>query len=303
MSTRTTVSEWLPDSRREAERRLDRLIRANRFTVSAFFPLNGIVLLVASAEGWLPEPLAFHGLLILSGTLVMRSPLVAGVAPIATRKTVTAVGLLTAYAYGIEYVGVHTGWPYGRFEYVVDLGPTLAGVPVGLPVFFIPLVVNAYLLVLLLFGDRVDGGVGAAALRLGAVIALVLTMDVVLDPGAVALGFWRYFEPGTPVLGGALSAAGGFYGVPLSNYAGWVLSSTVAVVTLDWGFDRAALRERLTACEFMLDDMVSFVLLWGGINLWFGNLLPVAVAAVIGAGLWRTDRFDADLIASQFGDS
>jgi putative membrane protein len=293
----TGVADWLPDSRGELERRLDKLVVDNRFTISAFFPLNGIVLLIASAEGWLPEPLAFHGLLILSGTVVMRSPLIVGVAPTATRKTVAAVGLLAAYAYGIEYVGVHTGWPYGSFEYVVDLGPIVGGVPAGLPVFFIPLVVNAYLLVVLLLGERARN----TAVRLLSVIALVLTMDVVLDPGAVALQFWNYADPGVPVLGGALSAAGGFYGVPLSNYAGWVLSATVAVVLLDWGFDQAAIRERLDDCVFMLDDMVSFVILWGGINLWFGNHLPAVVAGVIGVGLWWTDQFDADLVASEFG--
>ena len=47
----------------------------------------------------------------------------------------------------------------------------------------------------------------------------------------------------------------------------------------------------------MLDDMVSFVILWGGINLWYGNLLPVAVAAAFGAGLLRADRFDARLFS------
>ncbi|MFB6244326.1 MAG: bisanhydrobacterioruberin hydratase [Halobaculum sp.] len=293
------LRERLPASRSEFERRLDRLIVENRFTISVFFPLNGIVLLVASAEGWLPAPLAFNGMLILLGTFVMRSPLIAGVVPVADRKTVTAVGLLTLYAYGIEYVGIHTGQPYGPFEYVVDLGPTIAGVPVGLPVFFIPLVVNAYLLVLLLVRGLADN----TPIRLLSVIALVLTMDVVLDPGAVALGFWRYFEPGPPVLGGLLSTAGGFYGVPLSNYAGWVLSATVAVVTLDWGFDHEALLSRLGRCAFVLDDMVSFVILWGGINVWFGNYLPAAVAAVIGAGLWYTDQFDANLIRSQFGSA
>jgi putative membrane protein len=280
------LRESVPETRGELETRLDRLILDNRFTISGFFPLNGIVLLVASAEGVLPEPLAFNGMLILLGTFVMRSPLIVGVIPVADRRAVAGVALLTLYAYAIEFVGVTTGQPYGEFEYVVDLGPTVAGVPVGLPVFFLPLVMNAYLLVLLLLGDRADSG----PLRVLSVIGLVLTMDVVLDPGAVALGFWRYFD-----------VAGGFYGVPLSNYAGWVLSATVAVVTLDRAFDHEALVERLRSCRFMLDDMVSFVILWGGINLWFGNLLPAAVAGVIGLGLLWTDRFDADLIGSQFG--
>jgi putative membrane protein len=266
--------------RRALEARIDRLIVDNRFTISVFFPLNGAVLLVASAEGLLPPPLSFNPLLILLGTLVMRSPLVAGVLPLVDRRAVLAVGALVAYSYGIEYLGVHTGVPYGEFFYGVDLGPTLAGVPLGLPVFFIPLVMNAYLLVALLLGERAR----SRPLRLASVIAAVLAMDLVLDPGAVALGFWVY--PG----------GGVYYGVPLSNYAGWVLSATVAVVALDVAFSRRALLRRLSETEFMLDDLVSFVILWGAINAWFGNWVPVLVACGFGVGLVRTERFDSRLL-------
>ncbi|QLG26160.1 carotenoid biosynthesis protein [Halorarum halophilum] len=288
----STVREWWPDDRRDAETRLEALVRGNRFTISVVFPLIGIVLLLASATvPAVPDWLAFNGTLVLLGTLVMRSPLIAAVAPVADRRALAGVGLLTLYAYGIEYVGVHTGWPYGAFEYGVALGPMAAGVPLGLPVFFLPLVANAYLLCLLLLGDRAEH----AATRLGAVVALVLLMDVVLDPGAVALGFWSYDDVAR---GGALAAlsGGGFYGVPLSNFGGWILSATVAVATFDAAFDRAALRRRLADCEFALDDMVSFVILWGGVNAAFGNAVPALVAALIGYWLVRANRFDASLL-------
>jgi putative membrane protein len=268
----------LPDTRRGAEALLDRTVRENRFTIAVLFPLIGALALVGSAEGWVPEPFAFHPWFVLFGVLVMRSPLVVGVLPALDRRALGWVGVLIAYTYVIELIGVATGWPYGSFEYTVDLGPMLGGVPVALPVFFIPLVVNAYLLCLLLLGSRASNG----WLRLASVIATVVAMDVVLDPGAVSLGFWSF-------------GGGSFYGVPLSNYAGWVLSATVAVVTLDRAFAGTTLRDRLRDCEFMLDDMVSFVILWGGINLWYGNLLPVAVAAAFGVGLLRADRFDAGL--------
>lgn len=273
-------ADRVPKTRAEWERSLDRLVRENRFTISVFFPLNGALLLVASAEGLLPEPLAFNAALVLFGTLVMRAPLVVGALPVTDRRAAAGVSALALYAYGIEYVGVRTGLPYGEFFYGVDLGPTLGGVPVGLPVFFLPLVMNAYLLCLLLLGERAR----SRAVRLLAVVAAVVAMDVVLDPGAVALGFWVYSE------------GGAFYGVPPSNYAGWLLSATVAVAVLDWAYDGRALLARLERCEFMLDDMVSFVILWGGINAWFGNWIPVVVAALFGVGLLATDRFDARLL-------
>jgi len=268
----------LPETRREAERLLDRIVCENRFTIAVLFPLVGAIALVGSAEGWVPEPLAFHPWFVLFGVLVMRSPLVVGVLPALDRRAVGWIGVLVAYTYAIELFGVATGWPYGTFEYTVSLGPMLGGVPLALPVFFIPLAVNAYLLCLLLLGPRASNG----WVRLASVIAAVVAMDVVLDPGAVALGFWSF-------------GGGVFFGVPLSNYAGWVLSATVAVVTLDRAFAGTTLTDRLRDCEFMLDDMVSFVILWGGINLWYGNLLPAAVAAAFGIGLVRADQFDASL--------
>jgi putative membrane protein len=247
------------------------MVRDNRVTIAVAFPLVGAVTLVASAIDWLPAVLAFNPYLLLFGTVVMRLPLVAALAPLATRRTGLWLGLLVAYAYAIERVGITTGWPYGEFGYAVELGPMVAGVPAGLPVFFVPLVANAYLLSLLLTrGGRA---------RLPVAVALVLAIDLVLDPAAVALGLWTY--PG-----------GAYYGVPASNYLGWLLSATVGVVAVDRAFDGSALRERLTSVEFALDDLVSFVLLWGSVNALFGQWLPVLVAGALGLGLVRTGRFD-----------
>jgi len=263
-------------TRSEMQARLDSLLREHRVTVAVVFPAVGAILLVASAEGHLPPPLTFEPFLLLLGTLVMRSPLLIGLAPLIDRRAAVGVTALAGYAYAIEFAGLRTGWPYGEFHYAIDLGPTVAGVPVGLPVFFLPLVGNAYLLCSLLLGGRAR----AARIRLPAVIGTVIAMDLVLDPGAVALGFWTY--PG----GGAV------YGVPLSNFAGWVLSATVTVLVLDAVLDRAALLERLDTCEFALDDLVSFVLLWGAVNVYFGNWGAAAVAGLFALGLVRADRFD-----------
>ena len=264
-------------SRARVEQGFDDLVRENRFVIAVVFPAVGAVLLVASRQGWLPDPLAFNPWLILTGVVVMRLPLIAGVAPLVGRKAAAALLALTAYAYGIEWVGVTTGQPYGPFQYGIDLGPMLAGkIPVALPVFFFPLVLNSYLLCLLLLGERAD----RALVRLPVVVAAVLAMDLVLDPAAVALTFWTY------------DGGGVYYGVPASNYLGWVVSATVAVAAFDWGFSRSGLLARLRSCEFMLDDLVSFVILWGAVNAFYGNWVPVGVAALFGYGLVRTDRFD-----------
>ena len=276
----TGLRDRLPEDRAGAQAAAEALVRENRFTIAVVFPLVGSVVLVASAQSWLGPPLRFNPFLVLFGTLVMRTPLLVGLAPLVDRRAGAVLLGLTAFAYGIELVGVTTGWPYGEFAYLVDLGPMLFGkVPVGLPVFYLPLVVNAYLLALLVL----DSAAARRSVRLAATMVTVVAVDLVLDPGAVAIGFWAY------------GAGGPYYGVPLSNYAGWLLSGAVAVVGMDVAFERVGLRKRLRACEFMLDDLVSFVVLWGAINAVYGNWGAVAVAVAMGLGLVRSERFDTAL--------
>ncbi|MFC4543155.1 bisanhydrobacterioruberin hydratase [Halosolutus amylolyticus] len=277
-SLSTRSHDW---TRAAVQRRLETIVRENRFTIAVVFPVVGAVTLVASAEGLLPDPLSYNPFLILFGTLVMRSPLVVGLLPRIDRRAVGALGVLTAFTYAIEIVGVRTDWPYGAFEYGIRLGPMLFGeIPLALPLFFVPLVLNAYLLTLLVLRGWAENPV----VRLGTAIAAIVGIDLVLDPAAVAIGFWAYLPPG------------GYYGVPASNYGGWLLSGTVAVVLVDLAFDRAALRERVRTCEFVLDDLVSFVLLWGSINVLYGNWLAAGVAGIFCLGLFSTDRYDRELV-------
>lgn len=257
--------------------RLERLVDANRVTIAVVFPLVGAGLMLASAGGWLPPVLAFNPLLLLGGVLVMRLPIAATLAPLIDGRLALGLAAVSAYAYLVEFVGLATGVPYGEFTYGVALGPMLpGGVPLGLPAFFLPLVLNAYLLVALALGTRWS----LARVRLPATVAVVLAIDLVLDPAAVALGLWSF------------PAGGAYYGVPLSNFAGWLLSATVAVGLVDLTVDRGALRARLDRCPFALDDLLSFVLLWGVVALAVGAWLPVALTVGFALALGRLGRLD-----------
>ena len=255
--------------------RLERVVRENRFTIAVVFPAVGAATLVASAAGLLPPVLAYNPLLVLFGTLVMRSPLAAALGPLLDRRAVAVLGVLVAYTYAIEAVGLATGFPYGEFRYLADVGPMVAGVPVALPLFFVPLALNAYLLAAVLLGQGARRGPSLLPVAVG----LLVVVDLVLDPAAVAIGFWTY-------------DGGPYYGVPVSNYLGWVLSGSVAVGLIDAALDRDALLDRLDTCPFALDDLVSFTLFWGIVNVVAGNWVPVGFALLLVAGLVHTERFD-----------
>jgi Predicted membrane protein len=191
------------------------------------------------------------------------------------RKALLGVSLLVLYSYGIEFVGLKTGWPYGEFDYLVSLGPHILGVPLGLPLFFIPLVLNSYILITLL-------DLGKEYSKILAASGFVLLVDLVLDPAAVSLGLWSY-------------STGIYYGVPVSNFLGWVLSSLVATVLIHFSFEQDDFIERIENTEYVLDDLVSFVLLWGLVNLFYLNIVPVVISVCIVLVLWKTDSVNIAL--------
>jgi putative membrane protein len=128
------------------------------------------------------------------------------------RKATLSLISLSSFGYAIEAIGVATGFPYGAFYYGDALGPRLAGlVPYLLPLSYAPLVVGAV---------AASWGTRLRLLHVLFATLLLVWMDAVLDPGAAALGFWVWPE------------GGAYYGVPLANYAGWLLSGALATTLL-----------------------------------------------------------------------
>lgn len=263
--------------RREIEAQLETIVRDNRGTIAITFPLVGVALLVAGSEGWIPRWLAFHPYLMVSAAAIMALPLVAGILPVIDRRAGVGLAALVGFAWGIELVGVNTGIPYGAFEYQVALGPMLFGdIPLALPVFYFPILLNSYLLGVLALGRYAD----RLTIRYPVVVGFVLLLDFILDPGALQLGFWTWEHPGA------------YYGVPLSNFAGWILSGSIAVGVIHFTFDHEQIITRLREVGFFLDDLINFLVFWGLVNLYFGNLVPVALAVAILVGLFRVSWFD-----------
>jgi putative membrane protein len=135
---------------------------------------------------------------------------------------VRAAAVLLAVAAGIglaaEAVGVATGVPFGGYDYAGTLGPEVLGVPALVPLAWTMLAYPG-----LLLGRRLTGG-GRTATALAGGLALA-AWDLFLDPQMVADGHWTWRDP-APALPGVP-------GVPLTNYAGWVLVAVVMVAALD----------------------------------------------------------------------
>lgn len=141
-----------------------------------------------------------------------------------TRGPAAAAGLVLVAGGGgllVESVGLATGLPFGEYRYTGSLGLALLGVPVVVPAAWTMMAYPA-----LLVGRRLAAALGRGR---GAVTVLgawaLATWDVFLDPQMVEAGHWYWLEP-TPALPGVP-------GIPVSNFAGWLLVALLMVAALD----------------------------------------------------------------------
>lgn len=162
----------------------------------------------------------------------------------------------------VEWLGVHTGHLFGAYEYSNALGPLFFGVPVTLGFAWIAVVCNAVLLSRD-FGQSGWRFLGLRALQVGMWTVL---LDLVLDPVAHARGFWTW------------ESGGGFYGVPWSNFAGWLLiGSLLSLLLPNNRISPSAARRGTRLYQ-------AFVILFGLVGLREGLPLCMAIAG-LGAAL------------------
>jgi len=193
------------------------------------------------------------------------------------RLAATSLLALSLFGYGIETLGVVTGFPYGPFAYGDALGPKVFGlVPYLLPVTWAPLVLGAVGATSPATPPKGPDPLRRLPVRVAAAALLLTLIDGVLDPCAVSLGFWA-FEGGGP-----------YYGVPVSNYLGWLLSSALAALLL---FALGRGRWRTAPPPGMLDSALVSVSFWTGVALFSGLALPVLLGvALFGFLLHRRTR-------------
>jgi putative membrane protein len=179
---------------------------------------------------------------------------------------------LSTLGFAVETTGLATGFPYGEFYYGDALGPKVAGiVPYALPLSWAPLVLGA------VAATKPAGSERPLRRILWVLMAAVLlvAIDGVLDPGAAHLGLWVWPE------------GGAYYGVPLSNYAGWLLSSTLAVSLIlvlgDWW-------KHAPPAPGLLDSCIVALAFWTAVALSAKLSLPALLGGALIAYLLLSRR-------------
>lgn len=143
----------------------------------------------------------------------------------------TALGVF-AVAFSIslasELTGTSTGYPFGRYSYTTQLGHLIAGrVPFNIPTSWFFMLYASLAICGRMLTARDDS---RTRWRWAAVAALVLTAwDVSLDPAMVATAHWLWHLPlpeGESTVR-RVFLTGFFYGMPLTNWLGWLLTGFV----------------------------------------------------------------------------
>jgi len=188
-----------------------------------------------------------HFLWLLGGTVMLR-PYVLGFLAVYLLLAAWHLGLGRAAAFlalgyviscAAEFCSINFGFPFGEYLYIpatVDRELWVAGVPLMDSLSYVFLAYASYTLALVALApgsasrlqlDEVAALAGSMrTLILGAV--LMVTLDIVIDP--VALRGYRWFLGqiyGYP-------EGGVYFGITLSNFAGWFLVALVLILVLQY---------------------------------------------------------------------
>lgn len=140
-----------------------------------------------------------------------------------------ATVLLMVLAIGIEFVGVTTGYPFGRYYYSYFLEPFVIGnVPLAISFAWFALVVNSFLASLFLSGSPEK-----SLLNVTGAALLVLGIDMTLEPFAALVNRYWTWTDGR---------------IPIANFVAWAaLALTFAFVLSRFTVLKTGVRSRALA--------------------------------------------------------
>lgn len=177
------------------------------------------------------------------------------------KKAFLCIAMLSFLAFCIETLALQTGFPYGKFEYKQNLN-TNATLGLPWPVLFAwpPLVIGAVAL-----AKRQTSTLFTTAIL---ATAYMVTLDLIFDPVAVSLGFWKYVHGGI------------YYQVPYTNFLGWIVSSFIGVYVFLLLLKKDALLLKTSTTFFL------YLVLWTGIAVYLDFSIPVIIGVIFLLWTW-----------------
>ena len=210
------------------------------------------------------------------------------------RLTIAFFGLSAAVSWAFEQFGVATGLVYGPYHYTDYLGAKLGHVPLLIPLAWFMMIYPSYVVANLVMDGRPLGTrPGARSLvRLAVASAVVMTVwDLVIDP----------ILSGPNVRAWVWEGGGPYFGIPVQNFAGWLLTTLtvyLAYRTLEQRFPPAQAGAAGTAVVAMpvlaYGLMLAADLLSGATPAALFVIGPVAMGPPLALAAWRLRGFGRD---------
>jgi uncharacterized membrane protein len=180
-------------------------------------------------------------------------------------RAVCAAAAAFALGLAAESAGTRTGFPFGAYRYTGLLRPAAASVPLVVPLAWAAMGLPGYAV-----------GATVARTRAGRIAAGAVALtawDLFLDPQMIRNGFWRWAHPGP------------YQGVPLSNFAGWLLVSAALMAVFD-GLLRSQTRQITPPHPGLLAAYtVMAVMETVGFAVIFPHGRAIALAGALGMGI------------------
>ncbi|MFP7477395.1 carotenoid biosynthesis protein [Terribacillus saccharophilus] len=151
-----------------------------------------------------------------------------------TTVVLLVIGLTTLL---IEALSVYTGFPFGEYEYTTMLGYHVLGVPFTIAIAWVGFIINSTMI-------STQQNKLLRALETGVWVVLI---DLILDPVALAWGFWQWDDGGF------------YYGIPATNFITWFFLAAILsyLLPLQKGKRPSARSYRLPELMFLFFGLLA----------------------------------------------
>jgi putative membrane protein len=175
-----------------------------------------LTLVAAPIVGWSIGENALYPMIKLGVALQTAAVITVLVWNAGWRSTLVMALPILLFAWLVEFLGSTTGFPFGRYSYTLAIQPQLGGVPLLIPFAWLMMLPSAWAVASTVIRPWSFPVPWLSRLTRALISALAFTVwDLFLDPQMVAWNFWTWSKPGL------------YFGIPLTNFLGWLLVSFV----------------------------------------------------------------------------
>ncbi|MER3403751.1 MAG: carotenoid biosynthesis protein, partial [Chloroflexota bacterium] len=245
------------------------------------FGLCGLLVVLPKVQTWAANTAAvpvlnfgmqYAGLVhIVFGAITM---LATGMRCLGARRTALFFVVSVVVSLSYELLGTSTGWPFGAYSYTSGLGVRVfERVPVSIPLSWFYMGFASYLLADALVQRLTPGGWPGWPVLLGT--WLLVSWDIVLDPAMS--------HPRLPAQFWVWHVNGPYYGMPLTNLAGWALTGLTFLASSRylWGQVHPGENMAVSIPLMMYVANLAFAMV---LSLWVGLWIPPILAGLSGIG-------------------